>query len=101
METIESMIKKQLYLHQMSMKDFCAQIDISEVALRNIFKRNDCKVSLLKKIGEVFNVPLCGIICDETNSENEYTEEILRLKTEIGYLKEINELKSKISKLPQ
>jgi len=35
--------------------DFCKKIDISNRALIDIFKRQDCKVSLLLKMCEVLN----------------------------------------------
>ena len=34
---------------------FCEKIGITDVAMRGIFKREDCKVSLLKKMCEVLS----------------------------------------------
>jgi len=98
MKTIEEYVKNQMVKKKISQGDFCEKIGISDVALRKLYKRNDCKLSTAAKIAEVLKVDVCEIVKlnDEKNEMIGEKKLIEAMEAEISYLKHIIELKKGI-----
>ncbi|MBW6490977.1 MAG: hypothetical protein K0B15_07250 [Lentimicrobium sp.] len=103
--TIETRVRLRLEEIGMMFKVFCEKIDMSDVAVRGIFKRNDCRLSDLKKMANVLGVSTSYLLgeSDEpqklaVQEENQLKKEVSYLKTEIVYLKEIIRLRDSIEK---
>ena len=105
--TIETRVRLRLDELGMKFGTFCDRVNISTVAMRNIFARDDCKVEDLKKMAEVLGVSISFLLGeggDQTynpDSKEDPNMEIQFLRTEIEYLKEIIKLKDELLQKPK
>lgn len=94
--SIESVVRGAISKKGMTFKHFCQEVGLSDVALRAIFKRNDAKISDLRRMGDVLDLNMCSVLCGEIGTVDGYSVEVKQLRAEIGYLKEIVRLKEEI-----
>lgn len=52
------LISELLEKKKMSMKDFCAQVELTDVSVRRIIERNSTKTDILERIARVLKVPV-------------------------------------------
>jgi len=107
MLNLEVKIKDLLTKKNMSQKELCSQIEMSDQNLRIIFKRNSIETKHLEKIAEVLEVPVTyffeegsepgPVVTKKTVSQDSY---IAQLESENRkLLQEISQLKDKIINL--
>ncbi len=94
--SIESVVRGAIAQKGMTFKHFSQEVGLSDVAIRNIFKRNDCKLSDLIKMGKALGVNVCHLMCGEEIATKGYSDQAEALRAEIGYLKEIVRLKDEL-----
>ena len=58
MKEFEKKVRFKIEELGLKFNTFCGKVGMSDVAMRKIFQRNDCKVEDLIRISEVLNVPV-------------------------------------------
>ncbi len=91
MDTIEEVIKLHLIRKKMTISTLCERIGISDVALRKMFLRNDCKISLARKIANALDIHIYELILVVKDDDDKIGEErlVIDLENEIEYLKKL------------
>ncbi len=91
--------------NKITLKQICAQIDITEQGLQRMFSNNSMKIDTLEKIATVLNVPVAYFFSEEgfknvVYSATSQAEDAAALRLENSrLLKEISDLKTKIIQL--
>jgi DNA-binding Xre family transcriptional regulator len=91
MQTIGEVVRINLVLKKMSINTFCDEIGISDVALRKLFSRNDCKISMAVKMCQLLEIDIKELIQSYYPNEKSIGEEklITAMQSEIDYLKSL------------
>lgn len=103
MKEVEKKVRLKLEEQGMKFNAFCEKVGMSEVAMRKIFQRNNCKVDDLIKISEALSVPV-SYFFDETPMPNyvsvknmdECMKEVDFLRMQIKYMQDVIDAKDEL-----
>ncbi|MBN2664806.1 MAG: helix-turn-helix domain-containing protein [Bacteroidales bacterium] len=119
MYNFEKKIKELLLKNELTIENLAYKLGVSPATLHNLFKKNNTNTDLLKKISDVFEVPVSSFFDEEKNTNsgvangsqingnynkvsikvNEQANEIEKLNQEVSYLKELLKQKDEIINL--
>jgi transcriptional regulator with XRE-family HTH domain len=89
---IEEKIKKLAKDKNLSIRQLCIKIEITESGLNYTLKNNTLKIETLQKIADVFEVPISYFFVDDNNLKTEFlTEKLKRLSNSSEIFEKANE----------
>jgi len=68
-----SRIKSELECKEMTIKDLCCQIDVTEQGLHQMIRKKSMKIEILERISYVLELPVTYWFEDTTNASNHTT----------------------------
>lgn len=103
MESLETKVRLRLEELGMKFHVFCSKVGMSDVAMRKVFQRNDCKVEDLKRMASALGVTASFLIDEvpaiaDPINKNDCTKEMELMRMKVEYLEQIVGLKDELLK---
>ena len=74
-----SLIKKELGRKNMSVRDLCFRIDVTEQGLHQMIRKKSMKIDTLERISNVLELPVTYWFDNTTNTEDMVSKENVRI----------------------